>query len=671
MEFFKPSVFYYLLLLAIPVIIHLFNFRRHKKISFSNNYFLKKIAEKTKAIYQIRRWIILATRILATSSVILAFALPYLKEKKPTIDANRISIYIDNSFSMSRKDNDNIQLIDHAKKNAQNITAKLKATQKVLLLTNDFNKKYQKWYNPKEAYDLINEIDISGNKPELNTILNRYHQIIDTSDVNTLYLFSDFQKDYSQLRNMVKNQKTTMKIGLLQSEKNNNISIDSCYFSKPIRQKNEIEHLIINLTNHGTETQIVKGKLLINNQQKSIQKIEIPGESTIKHSFHYSNPSNTNTIIGSLHIDHSHIKFDNELHFAYSTEEKIQVCAIYNDTINENLLSIFSDSLFNFNTYQLGQVAFEKLNNYELIILDQLSNLTESIKEQLYQFVQNNGNLMIFLKEDVSIDSYNTFFKQLNTDFLSKWIQKKQNVESINYDNDIFRSVFKQKLKNINLPIVNNYFQINPNQKAQKRNILNLINNDPFLSEYKYGKGRVFICFSDLNMKNNSFSEHALFVPFLYNAALLNLKNRPLYHVLKNETIIEINEISKNDILHLKQKNHFDMMPSISTSHQKTLINFQNKIELSGHYQLIKNTTDTMAIAFNYNRKESEMYFWNKEEIQKMLSNDNLIFLELTQNTISKKYQENKQQKSIENFFILLAIILLIIELLLLRIWKI
>ena len=182
---------------------------------------------------------------------------------------------------------------------------------------------------------------------------------------------------------------------------------------------------------------------------------------------------------------------------------------------------------------------------------------------------------------------------------------------------------------------------------------------------------RVFICFSDLNMQNNSFSEHALFVPFLYNAALLNLKNRPLYHVLKNETIIEINEINKNDILHLKQKNHFDMMPNISTSHQKTLINFQNKIELSGHYQLIKNTTDTMAIAFNYNRKESEMDFWNKEEIQKMLSNDNLIFLKLTQNTIPKKYQENKQQKSIENFFILLAIILLIIELLLLRIWKI
>ncbi len=671
MEFFKPSVFYYLLLLTIPVIIHLFNFRRHKKISFSNNYFLKRITEKTKAIYQIRRWMILAIRILATSSIILAFALPYLKEKTPTIDADNITIYIDNSFSMSRKDNDNIQLIDHAKKNAKNITAKLKATQKVLVLTNDFNKKYQKWCNPQEAHDIINEIDISGNKPELHTILNRYHQIIDTADVNSLYLFSDFQKDQSKLKDIIKHQKNTIKIGLLQSPNTNNISIDSCYFSTPIRQKNAIEHLIIKLTNHGSETQIVKGKLLINNQQKSIQNIKIPGGSTINHSFHYSNPSNENTIIGSLYIDHSTIKFDNQLHFTYSTEEKIQVCAIYNDTISKNLLNIFSDSLFNFKKYQVGQIDYEKINNYELIVLDQLSDLTESIKEQLYQFTQNNGNLLIFLKEDINTDAYNMFFKQLNTDFLSTWTKKKQNIASINYDNEIFHSVFKQKLKNINLPVVNNYFQINPNKKAQKRNILSLTNNDPFLAEYKYGKGRVFICFSDLNIQNNSFTEHALFVPFLYNAALINLKNRTLYHVLKNETIIERNEINKNDIIHLKQKNHFDMIPTINTSYQKTLINFQNKIEFAGHYQLIKNNTDTMAIAFNYNRKESKMNFWNKEEIKKLLSDDNLFFLKLTKNTIPKNYQENKQQKSIENFFILLAIILLIIELLLLRIWRI
>ena len=671
MEFLKPSIFYYLLLLTIPVIIHLFNFRSHKKIFFSNNYFLKRISEKTKHIYQIRRWIILTIRLLAISSVILAFTLPQLKEKIPKSDADNITIYIDNSFSMSRKDNDNIQLIDYAKKNAQNITNKLKSTQKVLILTNDFNKKYQKWHNPKEAHDIINDINISGKNPELHTILNRYHQIIDTTDINSLYLLSDFQKDQSQSKHIIKHPKNEIKIGLLQSENTNNISVDSFYFNTPVRQKNEIEHLIVTLTNHGSETQMVKGKLLINDQQKSIQNIEIPGKSTVHQNLYYSNPPSINTINGLFYIDHSTISFDNKLYFTYSTKEKVQVCVIYNESVDPNLLNIFSDSLFNFKKYTLGQVDYESLNDNELIILDRLSDLNPSIQQQLHQFTQNNGNLLIFLKEDVNIETYNNFFKQLNIDFLSKWTQKTQTLEYINYDNEIFHSVFEKKIKHINLPIVNNYFQIIPNNKAQKRNILSFINNDPFLSEYKYGKGRVFICFSDLNTNNNSFAEHAIFVPFSYNTALINLKNRQLYHVLKNETIIEKTEINKNDLLHLKQKNHFDMIPTISTSHQKTLINFQDKIEFSGHYQLIKNTTDTIALAFNYNRNESKMDFWNRAEIQQLLSNDNLIFLKLEKNTIPKKYQENKQHKSIEYFFILLAIILLIIELLLLRIWKI
>ena len=41
---------------------------------------------------------------------------------------------------------------------------------------------------------------------------------------------------------------------LVQTDLNfSNISIDSCYFTAPIRIKNEIENLNIVLTNHGNE----------------------------------------------------------------------------------------------------------------------------------------------------------------------------------------------------------------------------------------------------------------------------------------------------------------------------------------------------------------------------------------------------------------------------------
>ena len=101
MEFLNPSIFYYLFLLAIPVIIHLFNFRKHEKVSFSSTHFLKELVEKTKATYQIRRWIILMMRILAVSSIILAFTLPYIQNDKHEVNANKIALYVDNSFTKS------------------------------------------------------------------------------------------------------------------------------------------------------------------------------------------------------------------------------------------------------------------------------------------------------------------------------------------------------------------------------------------------------------------------------------------------------------------------------------------------------------------------------------------------------------------------------------------
>ena len=65
------------------------------------------------------------------------------------------------------------------------------------------------------------------------------------------------------------------------------------------------------------------------------------------------------------------------------------------------------------------------------------------------------------------------------------------------------------------------------------------------------------------------------------------------------------------------------------------------------------------------------MIFLHKNQIKKMFQNNDIDFLTLESNHISKKYEENKKNNSLEHIFIIIAILLLIIELLLLKIWKI
>lgn len=670
MEFSKPSIFYYLLLLAIPVIIHLFNFRKHKKIYFSSIKFLKEVEQKTKSKYEIKRWLILLARIMLITSVIFAFAIPYLQKKTNQKKAEKIGFYIDNSFSMERMDDNNTMLIDYAKNNAKNILKKLETNQKVLILTNDFNKKYQKWYSPKQAIDIINEIPISGSTHKIQTIVNRYNQVIDSTETNSLYIFSDFQKIKSNNEQLIINNHFNTKIGWLKSKNGNNISIDTCYFETPIRNRDTIEKLISQFTNHSENNQVFKVSLLINGQQKSLHSIEIPANKTITEEFHYSNPIKTSIVEGQLKIEDSSIEFDNQLYFSYSTEEQIHISTIYDDTTSHYLNNIFSDSLFKSKQYNIDFINYEELIHSQLIILDQLSELSRALIQKLEKYIKKGGNLFIFLNPNANLDSYNSLFQLINTDFISKWIKNENKLEVINYSNDLFKNVFKRKHNSINLPVVNNYFNIKENKNAQKREVLKFINNDPFLAEYLYGKGHIFLLFSDLNQEHNNFAEHALFVPCIYNSVIMHLKNRNIYHVIKNETIIEQNNIVKSDIIHLKKDISFDMIPITIFSDQRTLINFENKIKQDGSYELSINNQKQL-ITFNYDRHESKMIFLHKNQIKKMFQNNDIDFLTLESNHISKKYEENKKNNSLEHIFIIIAILLLIIELLLLKIWKI
>ena len=49
MKFLYPQFLYALALVAIPIIIHLFNFRKFRTVYFSNVQFLKSVKEKTKS----------------------------------------------------------------------------------------------------------------------------------------------------------------------------------------------------------------------------------------------------------------------------------------------------------------------------------------------------------------------------------------------------------------------------------------------------------------------------------------------------------------------------------------------------------------------------------------------------------------------------------------------
>lgn len=74
MKFLFPAFLIASLAIAIPIIIHLFNFRRYKKIHFTNVAFLKAIQQSSNSRKKINKWLVLLLRCLAVLAIVFAFA---------------------------------------------------------------------------------------------------------------------------------------------------------------------------------------------------------------------------------------------------------------------------------------------------------------------------------------------------------------------------------------------------------------------------------------------------------------------------------------------------------------------------------------------------------------------------------------------------------------------
>src|SRR3954463_7435883 len=122
MQFVYPSFLFALAAVAIPILIHLFNFRKYKKIYFTNVRFLKEIKQDTRSRSQLKHLLILLARILAIIFLVFAFAQPYIPRNKNTLVSGTrdVSLFIDNSFSMDAV-GQNGSLIEVAKKKAHDI----------------------------------------------------------------------------------------------------------------------------------------------------------------------------------------------------------------------------------------------------------------------------------------------------------------------------------------------------------------------------------------------------------------------------------------------------------------------------------------------------------------------------------------------------------------------
>ena len=99
MQFQHPEILYFLGLIIIPILVHLFQLQKFKKTPFTNVAFLQKLIQQSRKSSKLKKWLLLLLRIVLFTTLIIAFSQPYLSHKKAA-KKQHIFIYLDNSLSL-------------------------------------------------------------------------------------------------------------------------------------------------------------------------------------------------------------------------------------------------------------------------------------------------------------------------------------------------------------------------------------------------------------------------------------------------------------------------------------------------------------------------------------------------------------------------------------------
>ena len=642
MQFKHPELLYALFLLLIPIIVHLFQLRKFQKEAFTNVAFLKEVTLQTRKSSQIKKWLTLLTRLGIIAAIVIAFAQPYFSKNKSFNTKTETVIYLDNSFSMQAK-GEKGELLKRA---VQDIIGNVPEDENFTLVTND--DVYRNTTINAITNDLLN-LKYAANQLNYDAALIKSKKYFSKNEntIKNLVFISDFQQKNEGFKS-VKDSSVQLDLVHLKPINTNNVSVDSLYISK--RTASNLE-LTINIKNTGNAIENLPISLY--NDGNLITKTSV--NITDKVSTIFSLPSNK-TINGMVSIEDVNLQFDNQLYFNINKPSKVNVLSI-NEADDSFLKRIYTEEEFNYTAFNSNQLNYDTLTTQNLIILNELKNIPNSLLTALKSFINNGGYIILIPSENIDLQSYNNVLSNLNFNTFDTLSKTEKRLTTINYSHPLFsEGVFEKRVTNFQYPKVNSYY---PQALSKASAILQFEDGKPFLSQ----KGNAFVFTSALNTTNSNFRNINLIVPTFYNIGKRSLKFSNLYYTIGNQNSYDIAAALQQDAVLTLENNTDKIIPQQQFYNTKTTITTSDTPTKAATYNIKNKDLIIENVSYNYNRNESDLTYLDLS----VFENTNVT------NSVSEVFNNIKSESKVNElwkWFIIFALLLLIIEMLILKYFK-
>ena len=607
MIFENPLMVYGFFALLIPILIHLFNLQRYKKVVFSSIVFLKLAEKDAKQKVKVKKWLLLLIRCLALVFLVLTFMDPVIPNENGASQSH-YDVLIDQTLSMHEVNPTGNSLFKFAKEKAELIFQEDQLTM---------------------VDDLALLSDVKASK---------------------IVLISDFQKN--NIEPLV--YSGTLELMRL-SNKKNNVFVDSLWFSKPMISTGSNE-LKLKLINKGDAQSLTVSVLLKGRQIRSLS-VELSKNETKELTTEIELLAGLNEL--EVVLEDKGFGFDNRFQFTCTTQSKITT-SVFSDDKSVISSVLKNEELFEINQMKYTQYDPQKMMESDVVYLEGFNRVTRSLLTQLKTYVKGGGHLFVAL-DSIGGDQWNEIFSELKTErsIIPAYVEA-----SVNLDGGIFKDVLLENKKKFDAP----KFKSNFNIAESGENYISARPLGNICSKYAFGSGAITILGVPFRTEHTNFHKHALFVPFIYNLAFESVEQGQLYARLGEELYKAGRSDSLAQLIVKGEEQIAVRYREIQGVYYYELSDEMTEV---GIYDLVNGSIKTDALAMNASKTESIPDYYSDDELKGLFPKADLKIYDIEGSSDWGNYANNFAEATpLWKYCLILSLLFLLGEIVLIRAFK-
>ncbi len=701
MAFLNPLVLLGLAAAAIPILIHLFNFRKPRRVEFSSLAFLKELQKSTMRRVRIKQWLLLVLRTLAIACLVLAFARPTVQSGWATVFGGQVetstALVVDNSLSMTVRDAQG-DLMTQAKELASAVIEATELGDELFVVGTAAAEtaRPEPFRNAGPALDAVAELEPSSGAGTAGSAVGRAFALLEGAENlnREVLVVSDLQAstflDSTRIPAPEGVRVTLLPVG---ERMHANVAVTDARVLSRIVEAGQPVQVEATLVNYGTAS--VEGygaSLYLDGERVAQASADLPPgvPATVQFT---ATPQQRGWLRGEVRTEADEFEWDNTRYLVLHVPETRRVLLVEGTGQRADLVDLAlglggERARFAVTTVPESALAAQNLDGFDVVGLVGPESLASGERAALVRFVQRGGGLLVFPSERADAADYDALFTALGGGRLGAAVGQLGGTQTVaqfgrvDLEHPLFEGVFadasgRTQLESPDIVLARPY---QPGA-GDENTLIRLSSGPPFLQEIRSGQGTAFVFAVAPDPRWSDFPVRGLFVPLLYRAVYYLAADADTGESLsvRQAGALRVSGSRASggtEGLRLVGPDGVDFVPGQRSVPGGVLLEIDDGVTEPGVYEVMEGERLVRRVAFNPDARESDLAVLDPAEAQRRLAEATGAEVRLLDAAggrgLAAAAQIAEERTGVElwNVFLGLALAFLVAEMLVAMQWK-